>query len=95
MSGEGLPANAPANAPAIAPVNAPVNAPAIASAPGLDSSAAAICPRCGARFHCGASIRAPCACSTVKLNAAQLAGLRQRYSNCLCLACLASLPALS
>ena len=52
------------------------------------------CPRCGGGFHCGVNDAGPCACSTVQLSAAQRAGLRQRYGSCLCLACLASLPAL-
>ena len=52
------------------------------------------CPRCGGGFHCGVNDAGPCACSTVQLSAAQQASLRQRYGSCLCLACLASLPAL-
>jgi len=51
------------------------------------------CPRCGASFHCGANDAAPCACSTVKLDAATLADLRARYSACLCMGCLDELAA--
>jgi hypothetical protein len=46
------------------------------------------CPRCGGAFHCGAHDAAPCACTTVKLDAATLAALRQHYQGCLCLDCL-------
>jgi hypothetical protein len=49
------------------------------------------CPRCGGRFHCGASDAPPCACTTLDLGAARLAHLRERYDGCLCLACLAQL----
>jgi len=50
---------------------------------------AGTCPRCGGAFHCGASDPAPCACTGLQLSAETLAGLRQRYKGCLCLACLA------
>jgi len=46
------------------------------------------CPRCGGAFHCGVNDPAPCACTTVKLDAATLAALRQHYQGCLCLDCL-------
>ena len=46
------------------------------------------CPRCGAGFHCGMNDPAPCACSTLRLDEATLAALRQRFNGCLCLACL-------
>ena len=46
------------------------------------------CPRCGASFHCGANEAAPCACCTLKLDAATLAALRMQYGGCLCVACL-------
>jgi hypothetical protein len=49
------------------------------------------CPRCGGSFHCGANDAAPCACNTIKLDAATLAALRARYDGCLCLACLRAL----
>jgi len=49
------------------------------------------CPRCGGPFHCGANDPTPCACGTLKLDAALLADLRQRYDRCLCLRCLAAL----
>lgn len=51
------------------------------------------CPRCGAAFHCGAADPGPCACETVRVDAATLAELRGRYSGCLCLRCLAGLAA--
>jgi hypothetical protein len=34
---------------------------------------------------------APCACTTIKLDAATLAALRQHYQGCLCLGCLSFL----
>ena len=51
------------------------------------------CPRCGGGFHCGVQDSAPCACTGLQLNAAQLQALRARYSHCLCLACLAAVAA--
>jgi hypothetical protein len=51
------------------------------------------CPRCGAGFHCGVNDAAPCACSTIELDAPTLADLRGRYSVCLCMSCLAELAA--
>ena len=51
------------------------------------------CPRCGGVFRCGANDATPCACSTLKLDAATLAALRERFSGCLCLACLSALDA--
>ncbi len=51
----------------------------------------ATCPRCGAAFHCGANAAAPCPCGSVPMGAAALAALRQRYSGCLCLRCLADM----
>jgi|APLow6443716910_1056828.scaffolds.fasta_scaffold201146_2 hypothetical protein len=56
-------------------------------------SAADRCPRCGGAFHCGMNDAAPCPCTGIVLDAATLAQLRQRYSGCLCLACLHSLAA--
>jgi TRAP-type C4-dicarboxylate transport system permease small subunit/ribosomal protein L34E len=49
------------------------------------------CPRCGRGFHCGMNDAAPCACTTLQLNAATLSRLRARYSGCLCLQCLGEL----
>jgi Cysteine-rich CWC len=49
------------------------------------------CPRCGGRFHCGMGDHAPCACTGIQLDAALLQRLRERYTGCLCLHCLASL----
>ena len=49
------------------------------------------CPRCGGGFQCGRAGPAPCACSTVRLDARTAARLRQRYSGCLCLRCLGAL----
>ena len=49
------------------------------------------CPRCGGAFRCGVNDPEPCACTTVALDAKTLAELRQRYTACLCLRCLAEL----
>ena len=49
------------------------------------------CPRCGGTFQCGMHDVAPCACTTLRLNAATLADLRARYHGCLCLRCLYAL----
>ena len=46
------------------------------------------CPRCGGGFHCGVNDAAPCPCTTVTLDAATQAALRERYDGCLCLRCL-------
>ena len=54
-------------------------------------SATDLCPRCGGGFHCGVNDAAPCACTTVTLDARTLADLRERYTSCLCLRCLAEL----
>lgn len=51
------------------------------------------CPRCGQAFHCGVQDAAPCACSRLRLTAEQLAGLRERYSTCLCVTCLEEVAA--
>ena len=53
----------------------------------IDSS----CPRCGKAFHCGVNDAEPCACTTLKLDEALLAELRERFDCCLCLACLKEL----
>ena len=81
-------------APAGAGAGLPDGASDITGAAAAAPAAANRCPHCGAEFHCGVNDAGPCACSTVPLSAAQRAGLRQRYGSCLCLACLASLPAL-
>jgi hypothetical protein len=52
------------------------------------------CPRCSRIFHCGVNDAEPCACTTVKLDGALLAQLRERYDRCLCMSCLAELQAL-
>ena len=51
------------------------------------------CPRCGGAFHCGANDAAPCACTTLKLDAATLARLAAQYAACLCLRCLGEIAA--
>jgi hypothetical protein len=51
------------------------------------------CPRCGGGFHCGVNDTAPCACMSLQLDPALTAELRQRYTGCLCLACLRTLNA--
>ena len=53
------------------------------------------CPRCGGGFHCGVADAAPCACTTIRLDAATLAEMRARYTTCLCMNCLASLAAMN
>jgi hypothetical protein len=49
------------------------------------------CPRCGRDFHCGIDDPTPCACTTLRLSAAMLADLRERYRGCLCVLCLQEL----
>ena len=51
------------------------------------------CPRCGGGFHCGRADASPCACTGLTLSAELHSALRQRYSGCLCLPCLAALAA--
>ena len=51
------------------------------------------CPRCGSAFHCGVNDSEPCACSSLKLDAATLRGLREQFTDCLCLNCLWQLQA--
>jgi hypothetical protein len=53
------------------------------------------CPRCARSFHCGVNDAEPCACTTVKLDEALLAQLRERYDRCLCMSCLVELSALA
>jgi hypothetical protein len=45
------------------------------------------CESCGEPFACGAA-REGCWCTEVKLSEATRAGLRERFSRCLCRACL-------
>ncbi len=54
------------------------------------STAEAVCPRCGAGFHCGAQ-QDRCDCFDLKLDDALRAELAQRYTDCLCLRCLREL----
>jgi transposase len=49
------------------------------------------CPRCGGGFHCGVDDAGPCACTAVQLDAALQQRLRERYTGCLCVRCLAAL----
>lgn len=49
------------------------------------------CPRCGGTFHCGAHDAAPCPCGTLVIDASLARQLRERYTGCLCLDCLAEL----
>ena len=51
----------------------------------------ALCPRCGGPFHCGIADAGPCACTGLSLDAALQQRLRERYTGCLCLRCLAAL----
>lgn len=51
------------------------------------------CPRCGMGLHCGMQDATPCPCTTVKLSTDMRGSLGQRYSGCLCLACLRALAA--
>lgn len=52
---------------------------------------AARCPRCGAAFGCGAAGPAPCPCTAIALGADLQAALRDRFTGCLCPACLRAL----
>ena len=53
------------------------------------------CPRCDRAFSCEAetTIQAPCACFAVQLSDAARAGLRERYTRCLCVPCLRAIQA--
>ena len=51
------------------------------------------CPRCGGGFQCGVQDATPCPCTSVTLPPALQARLRQRFTGCLCLACLQALAA--
>ena len=79
--------SAGAVAGACLPAGASTTLPATPAAP----ATADRCPRCGGGFQCGRAGPAPCACSTVRLDADTGARLRQRYSGCLCLRCLGAL----
>jgi hypothetical protein len=61
--------------------------------PPATGTCAAICPRCGGPFACGADgdRATPCFCVSYALGAARLAELRARWSDCLCADCLATL----
>lgn len=60
----------------------------------MSAQASDRCPRCGSNFHCGANDDAPCACVSLRLEAAALAELRMRYTGCLCPGCLREIAAL-
>jgi hypothetical protein len=53
----------------------------------------ATCPRCGAGFHCGVKEPMPCACGRFTLQPATVQALRERYTGCVCMDCLAQLQA--
>jgi hypothetical protein len=55
------------------------------------SSANAGCPRCGQAFHCGANDVAPCPCGNFTLSQATAQRLREQFSSCMCMRCLAQL----
>ena len=57
-----------------------------------ESCSQSVCEGCGASFGCGAR-ESGCWCAAVKLSAEALAELRERYSSCLCRACLERLAA--
>lgn len=46
------------------------------------------CPRCGRSFVCKISRVVHCDCMSVPLTAETLALIRERYDECLCVACL-------
>ncbi len=46
------------------------------------------CPRCGRAFVCKVSRFVHCDCTTVPLTPATLELIRERYDDCLCVACL-------
>ncbi len=49
------------------------------------------CSKCGVAFDCGGLFG--CWCRDVTLTEAELAGLRQQYSDCLCPTCLKAVAA--
>lgn len=50
-----------------------------------------ICPRCGGSFVCKANRIHQCDCMGVLLSADAVEFIRQRYDDCLCVACLQTL----
>jgi hypothetical protein len=50
------------------------------------------CSKCGVAFDCGGLLG--CWCRDVKLDAATLAAMKQRYTDCLCPDCLKKLASL-
>ncbi len=46
-----------------------------------------VCPACGEKFGCGATLRG-CWCAEIRLSEAARAALRERYTDCLCRECL-------
>lgn len=60
---------------------------------GTAAAAEATCPRCGARFDCGAAGPDPCPCSTLALPPALLQRLAAQFHGCLCGPCLRELAA--
>jgi len=61
--------------------------------PAAADACAERCPRCGAAMRCGIGGPAPCACTTVALDAQVQQALAQRWRGCLCLDCLRALAA--
>lgn len=51
------------------------------------NGAQAICPACGEKFECGATIKG-CWCSEVKLSEAAREEMKAKYKGCVCRACL-------
>lgn len=64
---------------------------ALPPTPAQSLSVTSTCPRCGGGFHCGAQDARPCACAGLAVSAALQQRLRERYADCLCLACLREL----
>jgi len=46
------------------------------------------CPRCGAGFECKVGDISHCQCYAVKLNEQEIKFVAQKYSDCLCAACM-------
>jgi len=57
----------------------------------MAAAATDTCPRCSRRLGCGAAGPTPCPCTTLRLEPALLARLRERWPTCLCLDCLRAL----
>ena len=51
------------------------------------------CARCGGAFRCGIDDAGPCPCTALQLPPALLTQLAQRFTGCLCGACLLALAA--